>query len=413
MRRLFPLVAFTVAIISIISCRPKRPEATPTSGAETAVEAIPDTDSVTAIKTAVAVIDRLPAGKPVRLCNQKLTSWEYVCDRYSGEEAITPDDVAFYIPRADIAQKSFVRRAQNFFNTIAVSNRVANYYELFFRAITERDPDTVTRQDSLELAQTYQPKVSDARLREAIPDATIRASAKRLLAKYAAFDGRNDDDSPFSKAFAAYVKMLNTLPQIATEEEITRFKDTFWEWYDKRQFIPEIDTIVSLGLGEYTKTYIFSSDSLTKESINHLKAAVESETDIDRRAILALEYAKFEGMEGSVLLGEILESRIYTRYLLECWIAWRAYTQEMNGVSSFSVIDNNYFDQIRAICADTYIRHCLEGEDVGARCLLKNLAFCEVLHRQYWLVGNESAMTVRHLNLDEFIDPRLIPAETD
>jgi hypothetical protein len=294
-----------------------------------------------------------------------------------------------------------------------VSNRVANYYELFFRAITERDPDTVTRQDSLELAQTYQPKVSDAWLREAIPDAQMRASAKKLLAGYAAFDGRNDDGSPFSKTFTAYVETFNKLPQIATKEETTCLKESFWTWYDKRQFVPDIDTIIMLGLGDYSKAYTYPTDSLTQDAILHLKAAAESERDIDRRAILTLEYAKFDYEEGSVLLGEIIESRIYSRYLLECWIAWRAYTQDINGISSFSVIDNNYFDQIRAICADTYIRHCLEGEDVNARCLLKNLAYCEVLHRQYWMLGNESGMTVMHLNKDEFIDPRLIPTETD
>ena len=49
---------------------------------------------------------------------------------------------------------------------------------------------------------------------------------------------------------------------------------------------------------------------------------------------------------------------IYTRYILEAWITWRACVQmSVLGPSSFTTIPDNYYDRIRVKCMNTIIRH--------------------------------------------------------
>jgi hypothetical protein len=140
-----------------------------------------------------------------------------------------------------------------------------------------------------------------------------------------------------------------------------------------------------------------------------MKRAIEAEKDIDRRTILALEYAKFNHEGGAVLLGEILESRIYTKYLLEAWLSWRANVQIDQSPSSFGVIANNYYDRLRVVCLDTMVRHCLESEDKNAECLIENLIFCEIIHRMGSMYGNGSIAALANLTYGgEFVHPRLL-----
>jgi hypothetical protein len=145
--------------------------------------------------------------------------------------------------------------------------------------------------------------------------------------------------------------------------------------------------------------------------LENLKRAIEAERDIDRRTVLALEYVKFSKWDGVPLLGEILESRIYTKYLLEAWISWRANAQMDHSPSSFGVIANNYYDKVRTICLDTMVRHCLEADDKNAESLIENLLFCEIIHRMGSIAGNSSFNDCAMLSYNMFIHPRLLPEE--
>ena len=149
----------------------------------------------------------------------------------------------------------------------------------------------------------------------------------------------------------------------------------------------------------------------TDEQLENLRRSIEAEKDIDRRTILALEYVKYDRWDGLPLLGEILESRIYTKYLLEAWISWRAHTQLYHSPSSFGVIANNYYDKLRSLCLDTMVRHCIQTDDKNAECLIENLIFCEIIHRMGSLAGNSSMNICAMLAFNMFIHPRLIPQE--
>ncbi len=116
---------------------------------------------------------------------------------------------------------------------------------------------------------------------------------------------------------------------------------------------------------------------------------VKSEKDIDRRTILAIELAPYVPSEAVFLLGEILESGIYTKYILETYLNWRAIAQEQYfGSSSMSLIPNDLYNQVRARCVETILRHYIQSGEEFDLCLIDNLIGCGVLARFGWIMGN-------------------------
>ncbi len=344
--------------------------------------------------------------EPYRLCDAVLTSQEGMESAFPDEtdsffEETTPEAEAFYFPAADIKDERLVRTVQLRYNYVALFNRVIHSYEWFQRASTGIADET-TRKDTLEWIRYARPKVSESVIRAALADAGAQARAKRLLQAYDRFDGNDSAGSPFSVAVNRYTEALSELPELVSKEETDRFEERFWDWYDKRNVVPEIDTLVRMNMYEY------EGPKPSDEQLENLKRAIEAERDIDRRTILALEYVKFSTWDGVPLLGEIIESRIYTKYLLEAWISWRANAQMNLSPSSFSVIVNNYYDKVRTICLDTMVRHCLESEDRNAECLIENLLFCEIIHRMGSIAGNSSFNDSAMLSYNMFIHPRLL-----
>lgn len=349
-------------------------------------------------------------GEPVMLSARKLTSLEAVSQAFSMRDTTefltegTPLEKSFFFPEKGVRNDELVRIVKERYNLAAVVNKVVHAYEWFYR-VSSYGEDTETQatiQDTLRWVALSQPEISADFLATALPDGDARQSAATLLAAYKHFNGDDSPESPFSKVFDETVKVFRSLPEFATEEMLSEFKEGFWGWYDKRQFVPEIDDIIKFSLSGY------EGEQPDDEQIERLKEAVLCEKDIDRRTILALELAKIGHYEAATILGDILESGIYTRYLLEAWISWRANTQMDHSPSSFSVIANNYYDMMRVKCMNTIIRHCQKEKDDNALCLLENLLDIELLHRMASLMGNESFLTLANLSNGEFIDPRLL-----
>ena len=320
------------------------------------------------------------------------------------EEATRPEET-FYFPADDLRRKNpaLVATVQQSWNYSSLLNRVIHAYDLFLRASTDYDLDEGEEKlDTLAFIKKYAPRFSDQFLTKAFPNEDTRREAKKLLAAFRKFDGDDSEDAPFTKAIHHYADFYNTLPRVASKEMIDRFEKDFWPWYDKTQFVPEADTLCRMHL-EGAET-----PNLTDEEFDHFNRVVASQTDIDKRAVLALECAKFDCCDGAFLLGDIIESCQYTRYLLECWISWRANAQITHSPSSMSVIANNYYDKVRVICIDTMLRQAIEHNDTNALCLLQNLIVCQALHRQGSILGNESMVIRLHLNYVWFIHPRLL-----
>ena len=356
-------------------------------------------------------------GEPCMLSNGTLTGYEAMEKAldsdpgdYFGER--TPAGKTFFRPEPDIRADSLAYLVRLHWNYVCVYNRVIHAYEIFRRLATDiGEEKRPTRRDTLEWVRlsrrTAPVTVPDGALAGAGTEA--KEAARELLAAWARFDGNDRDGSPFQKAAAQYNTSYATLPSIISEREQHDFEDGFWEWYDKGQFVPEIDDLVEPHLKD---PKLPEPDSA---GVARLKAAAAGERDIDRRTVLALELAQWDRTEGARLLGDILESGIWTRYLLEAWISWRANVQMDVSPSSFSTVANNYYDLVRVKCLNTMLRHCQEApEDAGTRCLMANLILCEIIHRQGSIAGNTSFITCLDLSKWMFVHPRMrmFPAES-
>jgi hypothetical protein len=387
-----------LAVLSLFSCGQRNSKQFPSPAKADAIISVFGEDN--------AALD------PVRLCDAVLTTEEGMESAFPDEtdsffEETTPEAEAFYFPAADIKDELLARTVQLRYNYVALFNRVIHSYEWFQRASTGIDDETTTKKDTLEWIRYARPKIPESVIRAALPDAGAQAQASKLLKAYNRFDGNDSAGSPFSVAVNRYTEALSGLPELVSKEETDRFEERFWNWYDKRNVVPEIDTLVRMNMYEY------EGPKPSDGELENLKRAIEAEKDIDRRTVLALEYVKFSKWDGVPMLGEILESRIYTKYLLEAWISWRANAQMYHSPSSFGVIANNYYDKVRTICLDTMVRHCLESEDKNAECLIENLLFCEIIHRMGSIAGNSSFNDCAMLSYNMFIHPRLLENSED
>ena len=347
--------------------------------------------------------------EPYRLCEAVLTSEEGMMSAFPDStdsffDEPTPVTEAFYFPADDIRDERLAQTVQLRYNYAALFNRVIHSYEWFQRMSTgiDEEESPITRKDTLEWIRYARPALTPAFINSALPDTKARAHAARLMRAYDRFDGKDGEDDPFSWAVAGYTGALEGLPELVGKEDLDGFEDGFWDWYDKRNVVPEIDTLIRMNMHGYEGV------QPTEEQLENMRRDIEADKDIDRRTVLALEYVKFDHGNGAPLLGEILESRVYTKYLLEAWISWRANVQMNHSPSSFGVIPNNYYDKVRTLCLDTMLRHCLETEDKNTECLIENLIFCEILHRMGGIYGNSSLTTLVELANEEFIHPRLL-----
>lgn len=346
---------------------------------------------------------------------QVLTSWERMENAFeNGAEGDfldepTPATAAFFKKEKDIASSQLALNVQRRYNFAATLGRVVHAYQWFHRLSSELasgdNSKDFTKQDSLEWIKESQPELTYGFLKEALQFPSSYDVLTRMLNAYKKYDGTDGNDTPFAKALADCQKEFTKIPDIVSSETINQFKEEFWGWYDKEQFIPGIDKLIVMN------TYRYEGEKITEEQLPQLINAVKRERDIDRRTILALELVKFDSDEGILLLGDILESGIYTRYLLEAWISWRANLQLYYGPSSFSVIPNNYFDMIRVKSLNTFLRHLQEEpDDYRAKVLMENMILTDCMKRM-GAFGNESMETTMLLSHKYFIPKRLLPKE--
>lgn len=388
--------------LTITSCPPKRARVD-TKGTFSITETGSDT-------VALFSIDSLRISGPAyRLCKQKITSPEAILeldmasenDLHYDEEKTSVFET-FFFPEKDIVNSDLVKNVQLRYNYANVLYRILHGYELFCRKSS--DDSLATRRDSMNLIIQDCPVIPHSFLQRSIPDKSARIIAEKLLVSYRAFDGREHSNSAFDKAHAEFVEGMNNLPKIVDEALLKDFEENFWDWYDKRKYVPEYDRIVALYLNDDIE-----KTELTENEERHLKLVIEGEQDINRRTILALELVRNsrDGFrDATQYLGEILESGIYTKYILEAWLAWRAAVQlEFFSPSSFSLIPNNYYDKIRVKCLNTILRHIQNDPDKYDVCLLENFIYCEILHRMDAIYGNEAMTVIARLTDGMFIQP--------
>ena len=346
-------------------------------------------------------------GEPLYFSARALTSVEGIlaADHNLADSTIydvesSPIDKAFFLPEPGIVPSELTNAVMIRYNYATVMNHTMHSYELYCRKVS--DETYSTKQDTLDLIAHDCIRIPDKVLKKALPLSWARNEAKDLLVCYAGFDGKENDENAFFQMLEKCSRDYMNLPVIVTEELRDEFSKDFWKWYDKRQFVPEYDDIAKIYLSD-------SEKEVSDEQIDHLKTVIVSESDIDRRTILALELLRMKSGalgDAALYLGDILESGIYTRYIVEAWIAWRAAVQmEFFSPSSYITIPNRYYDRIRVICLNTLLRHEQETGDRFTPCLLENLIGCQLLHRMGSIYGNESLAILANLDNYMFIQP--------
>lgn len=169
-------------------------------------------------------------------------------------------------------------------------------------------------------------------------------------------------------------------------------------YYDKSAFVPDIKRFRD------ARAYFDSAAVQIKDPVGEIEARMKAPMDFDTKCVYAIELSHVQPVDCVDTLGALIESRIYSRYLLEVWENWRAEAQfGWFGCSNDSEIPNAYYLKIRNICANTMIRHIQKHpEDNDAYLRLFRLLYCEPIHRGGSLFGNEVVAILCHLRSAEY-----------
>ncbi len=227
------------------------------------------------------------------------------------------------------------------------------------------------------------------------PDESLREAALALLnilyknPDYTDVCSRTDElvDAYKSAAFTSAIPIDTArLRQAYTNEK---------SYYDKSAFVPDLKRF---------RVYKDSAATVQfKDLADEIKARLEDKLDFDTRCVYAIELSHVLPVDCVDTLGAIIESKVYSRYLLEVWENWRAEAQfGWFGCSNDSVIPNAYYLKIRNICANTMIRYIQKHPDdnYALLCLVR-LLYCEPIHRGEFM-GNGVITILYHLRSAEY-----------
>lgn len=220
----------------------------------------------------------------------------------------------------------------------------------------------------------------------AFKDSKSRTLARKLTKMLSTIDYVPEQTEKMAELYQELISIPGSTPELLPEEEIEYLQEEFWQLYDKEKYVNDIAAILMIRRNENTP-----ADELTSLG-NKLKHRYVVEKDFDARCILALEIGSCGDPDAIDYLGELIEDGRYSKYLLEAWISWRLLTQsEVFGISTFSEIPDNLYDNARLLVAKCFLRHIEDNpNDCLAKMLLLNLTFTENLHRGGGYYGNEA-----------------------
>lgn len=233
-------------------------------------------------------------------------------------------------------------------------------------------------------------KPSEMTLAEAFPDAQFRKKAAYLLDlvyKKADFNKRFDYNFEKIQSYPLTYEMPFDTLRLG---RALRNKD---KYRDQSAFVPDIDLYDNLGYG------IDIRRKVVAEIARHIEAGV----DFDTRCVYSLKIADIlydsEAGGWASVLGSLIESREYSRFLINAWDLWRCRVHiNWFGCSNYSADPTTYFISIRAICANTILRHIqAHPEDDDALLCLFRLIFAPHIEPG-GLFGNNAAALLYELS---------------
>lgn len=383
------LAVATIFAISLIGCKSSNQD-----------NSIPNTQAYADEYNSFIMDSLVVEGSPFVLFEPKLTSIDYICekaDMYYEYDSLgkNPDPVedAFFIPEPDIKINETVKNVQRRFNYVAVGNVVSSAEQLFYRLYLNNYPEYNPGEHmdlKRELVSKTVPDIPMTVLNKAFPDAKTLRQAQNLINAYKKYDGDDVEGSPFWDTFNNYRRGYAKLPGRILPENSNKNRDSiaFRRWYDKNSVVPGIEILSG---------WTYSDRQLSEIETQRLLLAVQSEKNIDKRTLLAIELLSHDREDGVYELGQILESGIYTKYLYEAWEYWRSSVQQLYfGVSSSSFIPDNYYSKIKAKCVNTILRHIQQAPNEDHYfdlVVIEYLITTESLDRFGSVFGNESILS--------------------
>lgn len=346
----------------------------------------------------ITYLDSLePDGDTLFLSKRQFSSYEYRSamvhqndSTYSAEDPTTYSEALFSL-EPDIINNQYVKGLALMHNAVTIYDFVYDAYSSSCEL--SEHPDSLSAEDYLSVSEPY------ALIRQSLSDYGIRKVAFDTYDAYRALDGDTTKLKHFFDMTYKYQETSAILPRAATPEMLKEYNERFDDWYYDSLSCAEADTIRILRHQIQEQ-----KGKLPYDHIAPLGTRIWSETDIDKRAALALEYIHWMKQDGLEILGDIMESGVYTKYLLEIWYTWRAICQYSNySVSSSGFIPNRYYSKMKVKCANTILRHIQETDDLMAKCLLDELLMYPILNRLGSMFGNEAYSMIVDLNSAGFL----------
>lgn len=265
-------------------------------------------------------------------------------------------------------------------NKVTFLRRFVNAEELFERENTNVGDSLTTdtvRGELPMLKNEYQ---------LAFRNSTCVAKAKRLVKMLQTIDYVPAEREKMARLFDELVNIPYDTPDYVTEADIEVIQKDFWTLYDKSQYVQDIAEIQKIRVNED-----YGTEALEKLRSLLQKRYVEA-TDFDERCVLACELSNCGQENGIDYLGELIEAGLYSKYLFEVWVAWRLRAQDgVFGISTFSEIPDNLYDNARLLVANEYVKHIKSNpNDLLAKVLLLNMTYTETIHRAGGYYGNEA-----------------------
>lgn len=286
----------------------------------------------------------------------------------------------------DVRKDDFALSVKDWFDKTAFIYYCSSLYEL--RARYDRnnyyfDTTAVETPDSTMLTGEMRPSMSV--LQKVFPDKRVRDAASALLNMLYKTPDFNDVSKRLGELVDTYKSAAFASGMPIDTVKISKAFANEDAYYDKSAFVPDIKRFRD------ARAYFDSAAVQIKDPVGEIEARMKAPMDFDTKCVYAIELSHVLAVGCIDTLGAIIESKIYSRYLLEVWENWRAEAQfGWFGCSNDSVIPNAYYFKVRNICANTMIRHIQKHpEDNDAYLRLFSLLYCEPIHRGGGLFGNE------------------------
>ena len=220
----------------------------------------------------------------------------------------------------------------------------------------------------------------------AFRNSKCQARAKKLVRMLTTIDYVPEQTEKMADYFRELVNIPLDTPEFLSDEESNAISDDFWALYDKSKYVTNYVDIQKKRLQKDADT-----EELQRLSLPLQKKYI-AENDFDSKCIYAIELGCYDFPYAIDYMGELIEDGRYSKYLFEVWVFWRLLSQSrVFGVSTWSEIPDNLYDNARLMVARAYVTHIVENpNDILAKFLLMNLIYTENLHRAGGYYGNEA-----------------------